>query len=95
MYLDHYLDKESQKVSLWGDKSQDKVSSYTDYKNMIDVLEGKNREIRKIMASFNLKVLRLVRHKFGPFDLGDLSIGKFQKLKIEMYPFLRKLILQK
>ena len=51
--------------------------------------EGKNREIRKILASFNLKVVRLIRKKFGPFNLGNLQNGKSKRLKPEEYPILK------
>ena len=51
--------------------------------------EGKNREIRKILASFNLDVVRLIRKRFGPFSLDKLQVGKSKKLKIEDYSSLR------
>lgn len=38
--------------------------------------EGKNREIRKIMEHFDLRVLKLIREKYGPFSLGDLYPGE-------------------
>jgi len=37
--------------------------------------EGKNREIRKVMAHLGLQVNRLIRTAYGPFDLGDLPPG--------------------
>ena len=42
--------------------------------------EGKNREIRKILASFNLPVVRLIRNSFGPFKLDNLQSGESKKL---------------
>lgn len=39
----------------------------------ISVEEGKNREIRKVMEHLGLKVNRLIRTSFGPFNLGDLK----------------------
>ena len=51
--------------------------------------EGKNREIRKILASFNLTVMRLIRNRFGPFSLDDLQAGKFKELKPNDYSVLR------
>ena len=51
--------------------------------------EGKNREIRKIMASFNLTVVRLIRNSFGPFNLDDLKTGESKKLKLEDFTVLR------
>ena len=51
--------------------------------------EGKNREIRKILASFNLYVERLIRSRFGPFNLDNLKAGKSKKLRLEDYSALR------
>ena len=51
--------------------------------------EGKNREIRKILSSFNLSVLRLIRKRYGPFSLDNLETGKSKKLKIEDYSSLK------
>ena len=51
--------------------------------------EGKNREIRKILASFNLTVMRLIRNRFGPFSLDDLQAGKSKELKLNDYSVLR------
>lgn len=36
------------------------------------IREGKNREVRKVMESIGLKVNRLIRVSFGPFNLGEL-----------------------
>ena len=38
----------------------------------LSLKEGKNREIRKVLESFNLKVNRLIRLSYGPFQLGNL-----------------------
>ena len=51
--------------------------------------EGKNREIRKILASLNLNVVRLIRKRFGPFKLDNLKIGRSKKLKLEDYADLK------
>ncbi|MGH7075711.1 MAG: pseudouridine synthase [Stellaceae bacterium] len=37
--------------------------------------EGKNREIRKVLAHLELQVTRLIRIAYGPFQLGDLPRG--------------------
>ncbi len=36
------------------------------------IREGKNREVRKVLETLNLKVNRLIRVAFGPFNLGEL-----------------------
>lgn len=40
--------------------------------------EGKNREIKVICEHLGLKVNRLIRLSFGPFQLGDLKPGKVE-----------------
>jgi 23S rRNA pseudouridine2605 synthase len=45
--------------------------------------EGKNRQIRRIIESLNLEVLRLVRVAIGPLQLGDLAKGKSRALTSE------------
>ena len=42
--------------------------------------EGKNREIRRMLAKLGYEVLRLVRIKFCNFELGDLKQGEIKKL---------------
>ncbi|HET9149273.1 MAG TPA: pseudouridine synthase [Alphaproteobacteria bacterium] len=37
--------------------------------------EGKNREVRKVLAALGLKVNRLIRTSYGPYGLGDLPMG--------------------
>lgn len=39
----------------------------------ISLQEGKNREIRKVMAHLGLEVNRLIRVSFGPFNLGNMK----------------------
>ncbi|MBO7484000.1 MAG: pseudouridine synthase, partial [Alphaproteobacteria bacterium] len=47
----------------------------------ISLQEGKNREIRKLMASFGIQVARLIRVSYGPYELGDLEKGKVREVK--------------
>ncbi len=42
---------------------------------LVTLTEGKNREIRKLMDYFGLKVTRLIRIAYGPFQLGNLEKG--------------------
>lgn len=41
----------------------------------INLDEGKNRQIRRLLEHFHLEVLRLVRVAIGPLTLGDLAKG--------------------
>ena len=43
--------------------------------------EGKNREVRRLMESIELKVMRLIRISFGPFQLGNLEAGQIEEVK--------------
>lgn len=43
--------------------------------------EGKNREVRKILASLDLEVNRLIRISYGPFQLLDLAPGTVEPIK--------------
>ena len=45
--------------------------------------EGKNRQIRRMLAALEIEVLRLVRVAIGPLQLGKLPKGAFRKLTIE------------
>lgn len=45
--------------------------------------EGKNRQIRRMLAVFGIEVLRLVRVAIGPLQLGELSKGSYRALTRE------------
>jgi 23S rRNA pseudouridine2605 synthase len=42
--------------------------------------EGKNREIKRVCEHLGLKVNRLIRVSFGPFQLGDLKTGAIEEV---------------
>jgi len=50
----------------------------------ITLKEGKNREIRKVMAHLGLQVSRLIRTAYGPFELGDLAAGSTKEVAPEI-----------
>ena len=45
--------------------------------------EGRNRQIRRLLAAFNVSVLRLVRISIGSLALGDLPKGGWRELTQE------------
>lgn len=47
----------------------------------LTIQEGKNREIRKILQYFDLKISKLTRIQYGPFKLGNLTINQVQEIK--------------
>jgi 23S rRNA pseudouridine2605 synthase len=47
----------------------------------MDLREGKNREIKKVLETLGLSVNRLIRVSFGPFELGDLAEGEVAEVR--------------
>jgi len=46
----------------------------------VGLREGRNREVRRIMAHLNLQVTRLIRVAYGPFQLGNLPRGQVDEV---------------
>jgi 23S rRNA pseudouridine2605 synthase len=44
------------------------------------IREGKNREVRNVLAHLGLQVNRLIRVEFGPFGLGKLPAGAIEEV---------------
>jgi 23S rRNA pseudouridine2605 synthase len=49
----------------------------------VGIREGKNREVRKVLETLDLKVNRLIRVAFGPLELGELDDGAVEEVKTE------------
>lgn len=58
----------------------------------ITLAEGKNREIRRMLAKFGHKVMRLKRVAIGPVQLDRLPKGKSRKLSLEELKSLRSAV---
>ncbi len=62
------------------DAKLDKTQGSNSWLN-VTLIEGKNREIRKVMEALGLTVNRLIRVSYGPFNLGKLPEGKVDEVK--------------
>ncbi|MBY0461955.1 MAG: rRNA pseudouridine synthase [Alphaproteobacteria bacterium] len=51
----------------------------------VTLYEGKNREIRKVMTYLGLRVNRLIRLSYGPYELEDLKPHEIRKVKNVAY----------
>ena len=48
---------------------------------VLGLREGKNREVKRVLASLGLTVNRLIRVSFGPFQLADLEEGEIREIR--------------
>jgi len=48
---------------------------------MVGLREGKNREVKKLLAFLGLATNRLIRVSYGPFQLGDLGEGEVREIR--------------
>lgn len=46
----------------------------------LELIEGKNRQVRRMTAAIGYPTLRLIRVKIGDFSLGELTEGKWMEL---------------
>lgn len=47
----------------------------------LTIVEGKNRQVRKMTAAINHPTLRLIRRKIANLELGDLAQGEWREIK--------------
>ncbi|QEK38594.1 pseudouridine synthase [Candidatus Cytomitobacter primus] len=55
------------------------------YKIVLELHEGKNREIRRICDKHEMTVLRLKKIQHGPFQLENLKLGELQEVNLQDY----------
>lgn len=51
----------------------------------VEITEGKNREVKRLMEHLGLKVARLIRTGFGPFHLGHLAAGTAEEIPAKLW----------
>src|SRR6202012_5553856 len=51
----------------------------------VSLKEGKNREVKRVMESLGLKVARLIRISYGPFQLGQLAEGAVEEIPAKLW----------
>jgi 23S rRNA pseudouridine2605 synthase len=67
------------------------IKSHHKESSMLEIVlrEGKNREIRRILAQLGHKVMKLSRIAVGPIRLGEMPVGAVRKLSKEELAALR------
>jgi 23S rRNA pseudouridine2605 synthase len=62
------------------DKAQEKDDGRANVWITLTITEGKNREVRRVLEALGLKVNRLMRLAYGPFQLGTLAAGEVEEV---------------
>ncbi len=62
------------------DKAEGKEASGANLWITVSLSEGKNREVRRVLEALGLKVNRLIRLAYGPFQLGTLESGAAEEV---------------
>jgi 23S rRNA pseudouridine2605 synthase len=47
----------------------------------VGLREGKNREVKRVLAHLGLSTNRLIRVSYGPFQLGELAVGAVREIR--------------
>jgi len=52
---------------------------------LLELTEGRYRQVRRMFASVGLSVVTLHRERFGPLSLGDLAVGAWRELPLNTF----------
>lgn len=80
---DKPIEKADLHKALRGDVPPYRIKSYeviSKYQAKIVLTEGKNREVRNLMAMLGYEVKTLTRVRIGSIELGKLAVGKYRTL---------------
>ncbi len=83
VYLDDGYKTRKAKVKLL---EYNKEKQYS--KVEITLSEGKNRQVRRMFQSLNLKIISLHRSMIGKIDINDLKSGEYRHLKIDEIKYI-------
>jgi len=84
------LDKLSTGITIDGIKYGPIIADLERSKGMyswatVSLKEGKNREVKRVMERLGLKVARLIRTAYGPFQLGQLAEGQVEEIPARLW----------
>jgi 23S rRNA pseudouridine2604 synthase len=80
---DDFILKLSEGIVIMGSSTMPcKVSRLSNYKFRITLIEGRNRQIRRMCYKLGYQVLRLKRISIGKFSLDDLPVGLYKTILI-------------
>jgi 23S rRNA pseudouridine2605 synthase len=84
------LDKLATGITIEGVKYGPIVADLERSKGMyswatVKLKEGKNREVKRVMERLGLKVARLIRTAYGPFQLGQLVEGQIEEIPARLW----------
>lgn len=76
----------------WAKAQEVKIRSQRGKCTLLEIVlsEGRNREIRRLLARVGHKVLKLKRVAIASIRLGDLAVGEFRRLRTDEVETLRK-----
>lgn len=78
--LDHRKQVQSG-VTLADGVSRLQVTDQTGKQLIINLSEGRNRQIRRTLAALGYSVIRLYRTQFGPYGLNGLQSGQYKEVE--------------
>jgi 23S rRNA pseudouridine2605 synthase len=84
------LDRLAEGTVIGGVKYEPVVADLERSKGMyswasVQLKEGKNREVKRLMEHLGLKVARLIRTQYGPFHLGHLAEGAVEEVPAKIW----------